>query len=194
MAPTKWDWDKLRTGYITGNISLTRLADKYGVPYKTIAHRSTKEKWGEQKNQYRASVGKKAVEKLASKAARALSEEFTVACEITKVLRAALRDAQQFNRFVGTEGIGNGESQMVERVFSKVDMRALESAAKTLSTVEQIKRGIAGLLTVQDEHKMEMDKKRLELEEQKGKLSDDSTFAVVADPFADAGGDDDDNG
>lgn len=193
MPPVKWDWDKLRTEYICGNISLLKLSEKHGVPYKTINHRSTKERWGQQKIEYRSRVGRRAVEKLATKAAGALAEEFEVANEITKVLRAALRDAQQFNRYVGTEGQGMGESELVERVFSKVDMRALESAAKTLATVEQIKRGIAGLLTVQDEHKIDMDKRRLKLEEQKGIAQDGATF-TVKDPFVEVEPEDGDNG
>lgn len=45
----KYDWVKLKNEYLTTNISLRGLAEKYDMPFSTINARSSKEKWGKQK-------------------------------------------------------------------------------------------------------------------------------------------------
>lgn len=46
------DWQKIKTEYITTDTSYRKLAEKYGVNYRTICVRSKQEHWIEQKEQY----------------------------------------------------------------------------------------------------------------------------------------------
>ena len=46
------DWQKIKTEYITTNTSYRKLADKYGVNYRTICVRSQQEGWIEQREQH----------------------------------------------------------------------------------------------------------------------------------------------
>ena len=70
-----------------------------------------------------------------------------------------------------------------ERIFNKVDMDALNKAAKTLETVEKIKRSIGGILTAKEKHSIDIDKQRLEIEKGKAKAlgdtEDDETGVVM---------------
>ena len=45
-------WNKIKTEYITTNISYRKLAEKYGVHYNAIANRAKQEGWVLQRNQY----------------------------------------------------------------------------------------------------------------------------------------------
>lgn len=46
------DWQAIKTEYITTNTSYRKLAQKYGVNYRTICVRSQQEHWIEQKEQH----------------------------------------------------------------------------------------------------------------------------------------------
>lgn len=46
------DWQKIKTEYITTDTSYRKLAEKYGVNYRTICVRSQQEGWIEQREQY----------------------------------------------------------------------------------------------------------------------------------------------
>lgn len=41
------DWGEVKNAYITGKDSLTKLAEKYEIPLRTIKDRSRKENWVE---------------------------------------------------------------------------------------------------------------------------------------------------
>lgn len=46
------DWQAIKTEYITTKTSYRKLAEKYGVHYKTIADKGKKEKWEELRSQF----------------------------------------------------------------------------------------------------------------------------------------------
>ena len=46
------DWQKIKTEYITTQTSYRKLAEKYGVNYRTICVRSQQEGWIEQREQH----------------------------------------------------------------------------------------------------------------------------------------------
>lgn len=50
------DWQKIKTEYITTDISLRKLAEKYGIRYATVQDRSKKEEWITLRDQHRTST------------------------------------------------------------------------------------------------------------------------------------------
>ena len=62
------DWKRLRKEYIEGDVSVAKLAKRYDVPEKTVRSRAQREKWSEQRADFR--------EKISKKLAGALSEEY----------------------------------------------------------------------------------------------------------------------
>lgn len=57
----KVNWNKVKTEYITTDISQRKLADKHGIPYPTLRKRCRTEAWYEQKKAYCSKVVTKAV-------------------------------------------------------------------------------------------------------------------------------------
>ena len=180
MPRSKYDWDKLRTEYITSDLSLKDISDKYGVSQRLVNTKSAEQGWVDQRKEYNAKVVEKAVNKVAAKRANQLAKELAIADNISNVLKKALEDAEQFNRYIidtTTRVDGTEIRTSEERTFEKVDMRALKDAAAALRLVEEMKRSMAGILRVEEINRNRREEKRLKLEEEKLQLQKEQTEA-----------------
>ena len=180
MPRSKYDWDKLRTEYITSDLSLKDISDKYGVSQRLVNTKSAEQGWVDQRKEYNAKVVEKAVNKVAAKRANQLAKELAIADNISNVLKKALEDAEQFNRYIidtTTRVDGTEIRTSEEKTFEKVDMRALKDAAAALRLVEEMKRSMAGILRVEEINRNRREEKRLKLEEEKLQLQRDQTEA-----------------
>ena len=180
MPRSKYDWDKLRTEYITSDLSLKDISDKYGVSQRLVNTKSSEQGWVDQRKKYNAKVVEKAVNKVAAKRANQLAKELAIADNISNVLKKALEDAEQFNRYIidtTTRVDGTEIRTSEEKTFEKVDMRALKDAAAALRLVEEMKRSMAGILRVEEINRNRREEKRLKLEEEKLQLQRDQTEA-----------------
>ena len=180
MPRSKYDWDNIRTEYITSDLSLKDISDKYGVSQRLVNTKSAEQGWVDQRKKYNAKVVEKAVNKVAAKRANQLAKELTIADNISNVLKKALEDAEQFNRYIidtTTRVDGTEIRTSEEKTFEKVDMRALKDAAAALRLVEEMKRSMAGILRVEEINRNRREEKRLKLEEEKLQLQKEQTEA-----------------
>ena len=180
MQRPKYDWDKLRTEYITSDLSLKDISEKYGVQQRLVNTKSAEQGWVDQRKKYNAKVVEKAVNKVATKRANQLAKELAIADNISNVLKKALDDAEQFNRYIidtTTRVDGTEIRTSEEKTFEKVDMRALKDAAAALRLVEEMKRSMAGILRVEEINRNRREEKRLKLEEEKLQLQKEQTEA-----------------
>ena len=180
MPRSKYDWDKLRTEYITSDLSLKDISDKYGVSQRLVNTKSAEQGWVDQRKKYNAKVVEKAVNKVAAKRANQLAKELAIADNISNVLKKALDDAEQFNRYIidtTTRVDGTEIRTSEEKTFETVDMRALKDAAAALRLVEEMKRSMAGILRVEEINRNRREEKRLKLEEEKLQLQKEQTEA-----------------
>ena len=51
-----WNWQKIKIEFITTDISLRKLSQKYGIRYATVQDRSKKEEWIKLRDQHRTST------------------------------------------------------------------------------------------------------------------------------------------
>ena len=180
MPRPTYDWDKIRTEYITSDLSLKDISEKYGVQQRLVNTKSAEQGWVDQRKEYNAKVVEKAVNKVAAKRANQLAKELAIADNISNVLKKALDDAEQFNRYIidtTTRVDGTEIRTSEEKTFEKVDMRALKDAAAALRLVEEMKRSMAGILRVEEINRNRREEKRLKLEEEKLQLQRDQTEA-----------------
>ena len=180
MPRPTYDWDKIRTEYITSDLSLKDISEKYGVQQRLVNTKSAEQGWVDQRKKYNAKVVEKAVNKVATKRANQLAKELAIADNISNVLKKALDDAEQFNRYIidtTTRVDGTEIRTSEEKTFEKVDMRALKDAAAALRLVEEMKRSMAGILRVEEINRNRREEKRLKLEEEKLQLQKEQTEA-----------------
>ena len=190
----KYDWAKIKAEYISSSISMRELATKYGIPWSTLRDRALKEQWADARTANNEKLVTRAVQKtterIASRVARELDKEYDIADRLADVLTRALADEQQFNRHLVNTKLKSPvmDAQTVtEKIFDKVDMRAVAEAAKALQGIEDVKRRIKGIMTANEKRREKLDRERLSLERERlstGKLADNTVFEIV-DPFAD---------
>ena len=73
------DWQAIQTEYITTDTSYRKLAQKYGVNYQAICHRSKDEGWIEQREQYKNKTISKTIEKISQQEANRAARIHSVA-------------------------------------------------------------------------------------------------------------------
>lgn len=136
----KVNWEKIKTEYITGDISQRKLAEKYGVPYSTLRDRARKDTWFKQRKKSREKVVSKSVQKVEAKQVQVATKELTLLDKIERHLDRAISDVDQFNRYIVTEQVGHGMTETSEQMYSKADMKALKDAMQVLAMVEKMKQ------------------------------------------------------
>lgn len=136
----KANWEKIKTEYITTDISQRKLAEKYGVPYPTLKYRAERDEWFKARKKHKSRVVAKSTQKAEAKQIRIATKELTLLDKIEKHLDRAISDVDQFNRYIVTEQVGHGMTETSEQLFDKVDMRALKDAVQTLTMVEKMKQ------------------------------------------------------
>ena len=137
--------EKIRTEYVTGNISLRDLAQKHGIPYRTIQDRTTAEGWVAARKAHREKTVAKACELIAQEQARDTAALITQSAE--KLLEAANTAISQLQAPVTAwkreEETDNGK---ITREYltldpgstGAVDAKALRNIAGALKDIAQI--------------------------------------------------------
>ena len=136
----KVNWEKIKTEYVTGDISQRDIAKKYGLNDKTLQGRARREGWFAERKKLQGKVLAKAMQKAEAKQVRVACKELTLLDKIEKHLDRAISDVDQFNRYIITEQVGHGMTETTEQMYSKADMKALKDAMQILSMVEKMKQ------------------------------------------------------
>lgn len=146
----KYNWNAIKTEYITGNISALSLAKKHGINPQTLYRHFQIEHWSELKKEYLGSVVEKCADNAACIAAITLSKELDIANRLSEVLLEASKDEKQFNRH-----LIKGKEYTEEIIFDKVDMDSLNNAIKALKSLEEIKRVMNDVISPDNKNQTE---------------------------------------
>jgi len=157
------DWEKIKTEYITTTISYRDLAEKHGVNCSQLTQLGGKEKWTALRKKHKEKTVEKSVQKVGDRQATALAKEFEVIDKLTGIVEAALEDPEQLFRHVAVEGCGDGISEQTERVFLKLDTKALRDLTASINSITKTKRDILGGTIVVDK----MDRERIRQTDEK---------------------------
>lgn len=165
-------WEKIKADYVTDpGLSLKKVAEKYGVPLRTVAQHSKAENWFATKQEHQEQYCNELASKLHQKKADTLEQELMAALNFSdRLLKVLEDDPEQFNRhlIVTTESDAEGLTTTTEeKTFDKLDMRAMKDAVSVLKTIEELKRSILGIQTIENLQKHQLEKERFEFEKQK---------------------------
>ena len=168
-----YDWGKLKTEYITTDISLKKLAKKHGIRYPTVCERSSKEGWVAARKKHIQKTCAKACAKISAKQANELAKELKAVNKLSAVIAKMLDDDEQFNRHINQTRYKDGDREIwnaEEKVFEKMDTWAIKDAAQTLKLIEGMKRSMENILTMEQKNKIENDNRKLAIEEERLEL------------------------
>lgn len=168
MYNDSYDWNTIKTEYVTTRISYRDIADKYGVPWRTIAHRGKVEKWPE----LRERNTDKVVTKMIAKEAKKQIDRYQKVLSVTDKLLEKIEDAINI---IDGEGIN----------VDKAGVRALSAAIKDIKEIQSLKSDI-------DRREQEARIKKMEREAEEGNIADDESgrFGVlILPPIEESGAD-----
>ena len=179
------DWEKIKAEYVTDpSLSLKKIAEKYGVPLRTVAEHSKADNWFATKQEHRKKYCNDLASKLHQKKMDSFERELESVQHISdKLFDVLSADPEQFNRHL-TTNMMTGET--TEAVFDKLDVKAMKDAASVLKVVEDLKRSILGIQRIEaiqkhqiERERLELEKERIALEREKHALRDNSNNAGV---------------
>lgn len=171
--PNSVDWNPIKTEYITTKCSYRQLSEKYGVSIAQISRVCKKEQWKEQREQHAEKCFRKAEEKAANKEANRLARLITATTKAIDVAMEAFEDEQQFNRYIISEGIGDGATETEERIYSKVDTKALKDLTGVLKDLTGLMRDFYNIPTPAQAEAQRIAAERLALDKLKAATDDD---------------------
>lgn len=149
------DWLKIKTEYITTATSYRKLADKHGVPFRTLADRAKAEGWSAARKKHRNDVVTKALQKsanqqsdkmaridkaadrLLSKLERAIDElDLVIAMKKTKTKDIEYNNGDRPDKPTREVIV---EEETVETVSAMVDRAGLRMITAALKDLKEVK-------------------------------------------------------
>lgn len=119
------DWVQIKAEYISGTMSASKLAEKYGVSVYAIRKRSGKERWQELRKQNQSETANKIAEKINTEKVKKTVRE------IDRVVAVASKLITKLNRAV------NELDKDEELIKKKVTVKAEKSEDEKTATVEE---------------------------------------------------------
>ena len=132
-----YDWNAIKTEYITTSISYRKLCEKHNIPFNTLQCRAKKEQWVEERNKHQDRVVAKSIQKSESKAIDYKKTLYEIAYKVAR----QLNDMTEQNTIFDLAAMGikpkdiTGAIKDLEdalHVKSEVDLREQEARIEKL--------------------------------------------------------------
>jgi len=201
-VPKIENWDEIKTEYITTYASQRELARKYGVAPCTISTMSKREGWVKQREQYHAKTIAKSVANSSKREANRLARLMDTTSKAIDVAVKAFGDPDQFNRYLvekrekylkpvvevsqDDDYDADAEVSIIaerqwteEKVFNKVDTKALKDLTAVLKDLTGLMRDFYNLPTYAQAEAQRIAAERLEMDKRKMDDGTDNVIQVV---------------
>lgn len=160
-----YDWAKIQQDYVTTpDMSLRKIAAKYGINPKTVYKKSKAEGWFATRKSCQAKVAAKGIAKTTNKLAKELSEEADFLQLMKGHMSKMLNDELQFQRQLIMNPI-TGETE--ERITEKFDSRAAKDSMQILQMMESMTRSLYNIQKAEAIQRHQIERERLELEKER---------------------------
>jgi uncharacterized protein YjcR len=176
------EWEKIKSDYVTGRMTMRELAEKYGVSLSTLGKRASREGWAQRREHHNNKVAAKVEEKRAGRKAEKILRLQEAADRMQQHIDKVLADEEQFHRYLVSFGTK-------EVIHKKADTKAIKDMTSALKDLTDIIRDVYGMPAADLKHRMKMDKEKLKLEKEKaamGFVSTEETGVVFLSPVMEA--------
>lgn len=148
----KASWENIKHEYISTDISLAELAEKYKISRSTLYKRSAKEKWNEGRKRIKKKTSEKFEEKVSRKKATEeknnLEKLLQAANSMASEIEKAMQDPEQFKRYLvqkkDRKASGEEKMRVEERTFRKYDARAMKDMTMALKELAAVIQELTG--------------------------------------------------
>lgn len=175
------DWVKIKTEYITTATSYRKLAEKYGIGYQAICHKSQEEGWIELREQHRNNTITKALDQISDKEAKKLSRIDDLADKLLSKLERAVEELDlhlctnktkvkeiEYNNDLRPDKPTKEvirEEETVESAKGMVDRVGLKAIASALRDLKEVKMVMSELDRQEQEARIANLRRQAEAEE-----------------------------
>ncbi|MBQ9116285.1 MAG: hypothetical protein IJY04_04630 [Clostridia bacterium] len=181
----KVNWEEIRAEYVSDSKSTyNSLGEKYGVSASSIAVRSRGENWRELRRKRSESISQMIIERRTQEDVERFMQVSNTASTLVDRIEAAVNDQQQFYRYIvdgrygdsvnyspdpalAEESGGDGGFQKEERIFAKMDTKALREMTAALRDALEIIRKANRIPTVEHQLQHELAMARLDFDRER---------------------------
>lgn len=144
------DWKRVKEEYMTTDVTLDELAEKFKVSKSTLYKKSSAGKWVQAKKKVGKKVEEKFIEKASSMKAtqevNKLERLIKAADRMSGVIEEAMNDPKQFRRYVVQKKVrkenGSEKMEAEEKVFDKFDAKAMRDMTATMKELAALIRSL----------------------------------------------------
>lgn len=166
------DWLKIKTEYITTDTSYRKLAEKYGLSRVQVGNVGNQEGWVDLRRKYLEETLTKTLDKTADIDSSRLARLMETTSKAIDVVVNAIEDEQQFKRYIITESLGEGATTTEERIFAKVDTKALKDFTTVLKDLTGLMRDFYNIPTPAQAETQRIAAARLAMDQKKADASE----------------------
>ena len=177
------DWEAVRLAYISSVKSYQQVAREMGVSYSKIRAHGKDEDWPAQRVAYQREAAERAIASGIAQEADRLGKIINAANAMADVLEGVFEDGQQFHRHL-VQVRQDKDEWPEERLFDKVDSRAIKDLTGALKDMTQVLRNLYNLPTQAEAEAQRIAAERLKLEQRRVDAesgTDKSIRVVLAD-------------
>ena len=165
------DWKAIKHEYVTNpDMSLRKIAKKYGVSENSIYKKSKAEGWFATRKKHQANVVAKAIAKVEEKQVDELAQEMDFLGKMKGHFDRMISDTQQYQRhLVETKVIDDDGSMIIstdERQFDKFDSKAMKDSMQILQMMESMTRSLHNIEKAERLQKQQLDRERFEFDKE----------------------------
>ena len=162
----KTNWDEIKTEYATTDISYREIANKHGIPYRTVVDAGRSQEWVKARETYRNKTVAKSIDLAANERAKHLQSIASSADKMANVIHSVMDDTEQFFRRID---MTTGE----EKISKKVDSKAVRELTAAMKDLTAVLRNVYDIPTQAEQVSMELARERLEIERKKAQQEEE---------------------
>ena len=178
----KADWNAVKAAYITSQKSYAQIAKDFGLSYNSVISRGKREGWVSLRKAFHEAAMMQAVAGEVANEADRLGNLIKAANAMRDVIWGVFGDEKQFHRHMITESAINDSGMMVsntiEKVFAKVDTKAIRDMTAAMKDMTFVLRNLYNLPTQGEAEAQRIAAERLKIEQAKAANEDDGSKKV----------------
>ena len=171
-------WSAIKVAYVTSTKSYKGIAAEYGLPFASVAKKGRADGWPSLRKAFQEEAACRAIASGVDDEADRLANVMKAANAMGAALADVFSDADQFHRHLVQEYDGDS-GRTVERVYSKVDTRAMKDLTGAIKDMTLVMRNLYNLPTQTEAEAQRIAAERLKLDQRKADAADSSDTRVV---------------
>ena len=169
------NWQRIKVAYVTGQMSYKDLARKHKLQPNAVSRKGREEEWPRLRKEYREKAAAKAIANENVNEAERLSKLIQAEDAMEDVVLKLFTDAQQFYRHIVIDGKGHSE----ERIFDKVDTRAIRDLTGALKDLTYVRRNLNNLPTQAEKEAQRIAAERLKMDQKKAEMDENADKSIT---------------